>query len=134
MDASRREFLKGAAAITATSALNPGLPEHDEGNSALLWYRSPAKHWMESLPIGNGRLGATVFGGVDRELIHLNEDTLWSGPSDEQWNNPHAYDHLAEVRRLLMDDRDYAAADRVTRLMQGPYNQSYLPLCDLNIS
>ena len=50
----------------------------------ILKYNSPAKFWEEALPLGNGRIGAMIFGGTDRERIELNEDTIWSGrPSDE---------------------------------------------------
>lgn len=66
-----------------------------------------------------------VFGGVDEERIQLNEDTLWSG-SPKDWNNPDVKNHLAEVRRLVMEAEDYQAADALCRKMQGPYNQSYL--------
>jgi len=52
-------------------------------------FQSPAVHWVEALPIGNGRLGAMVFGGIEKERIALNEDTLWSGFPGE-WNNPGA--------------------------------------------
>jgi alpha-L-fucosidase 2 len=45
----------------------------------MLWYRQPAQQWVEALPIGNGRLGAMVFGGVRAERLQLNDDTLWSG-------------------------------------------------------
>jgi alpha-L-fucosidase 2 len=96
-----------------------------------LWYDTPAKEWVEALPIGNGRLGAMVFGGVERELLQLNEDTLWSGgPRD--WNNPAALEALPEIRRLVFEGR-YKEADKVAKRMMGPYNQSYLPMADLNI-
>jgi alpha-L-fucosidase 2 len=94
-----------------------------------LWYRRPAQQWVEALPIGNGRLGAMVFGGVETERLHLNEDTLWSGgPRD--WNNPGAREVLPEVRRLIAAG-DYIAADVLCKRMQGPYTQSYQPLGDL---
>lgn len=51
-----------------------------------LWYRQPAKQWVEALPVGNGRLGAMVFGGVTSERLQLNEDTLWSG-GPKNWHN-----------------------------------------------
>ena len=69
----------------------------------LLWYEQPANKWMESLPIGNGRLGAMTFGGIQDETIALNESGMWSGEFDE--NQQHTfkeeqYDRLAEhVRR-----------------------------------
>jgi len=65
-----------------------------------LWYRRPAKQWVEALAIGNGRLGAMIFGGVDHERIQLNEDTLYAGgPYDP--SNPEALEALPEVRRLI---------------------------------
>ena len=97
-----------------------------------LWYRRPAAQWVEALPVGNGRLGAMVFGGVERERLQLNEDTLWSGgPRD--WNNPKAPAALAEVRRLIADGK-FAEADRAARGMQGPYTQSFEPLGDLTLT
>ena len=94
-----------------------------------LWYEKPAAAWVEALPIGNGRLGAMVFGDPLRERLALNEDTLWSGgPTD--WNNPDAKTWLPKVREAVFAGR-YAEADALTKKMQGPYNQSYQPLGDL---
>ena len=96
-----------------------------------LWYTHPAKEWVEALPLGNRRLGAMVFGGVETERLQLNHDTLWSGrPHD--WDNPRAREVLPEVRRLLAA-REYVAADGLYRELQGPYTQSYFPLSDLII-
>jgi len=123
----RREFLKalpGAAAVPPRKA-----------NSAAelkLWYGEPAQVWTDALPVGNGRLGAMVFGGVHRERLQLNEDTLWSG-APRDWNNPEAKTHLETVRRLVLQEENYTEADKVCRKMQGPYNQSYLPLADLYV-
>ncbi len=94
-----------------------------------LWYTRPAAQWVEALPVGNGRLGAMIFGGVAVERLQLNEDTLWSGgPRD--WDNPHAREVLPEVRRLVAAG-DYTGADALCRQMQGLYNESYQPLGDL---
>jgi len=94
-----------------------------------LWYGKPAATWVEALPIGNGRLGAMVFGDPLRERLALNEDTLWSGgPTD--WNNPDAKTWLPKVREAVFAGR-YAEADALAKKMQGPYNQSYQPLGDL---
>src|SRR5437660_661921 len=63
-----------------------------------LWYRQPAKVWTEALAIGNGRLGAMVFGGIEHERLQLNEDTLWAGaPYDP--SNTNALKFLPEARR-----------------------------------
>ncbi|WP_141502796.1 glycoside hydrolase family 95 protein [Paenibacillus luteus] len=97
-----------------------------------LQYKKPASIWTEALPIGNGRLGAMIFGGVEKERIALNEDTLWSGyPKD--WNNPGAKEALPRVRKLIKEGR-YAEADQETKQMMGPYTQSYLPFGDLHLS
>jgi alpha-L-fucosidase 2 len=99
--------------------------------SSRLWYRRPAQRWVEALPIGNGRLGAMVFGGVIEERLQLNDDTLWSGgPKD--WNNPKARSVLPEIRRAIFSG-DYVAADRLAKQMMGPFTQSYQPLGDLTI-
>ena len=97
-----------------------------------LWYQQPARNWVEALPIGNGRLGAMIFGGAQEERVQFNEDTLWSGgPKD--WNNPEARTVLPEVRRLIFAG-DYAAANTLAQRMQGPYVQSYLPLGNLYLT
>lgn len=95
----------------------------------ILHYPNPAKEWTEALPVGNGRLGAMIYGGVEKEVLQLNEDTLWSGgPKD--WNNPGAREVLPQVRSLLAEGR-YEEADGLCRKMMGPYTQSYLPLGEL---
>ena len=65
-----------------SQVINPVAKQIDDSSfdpATLLWYSAPAKVWEEALPVGNGRLGAMVFGGVDEERIQLNEDTYWSG-------------------------------------------------------
>ena len=74
-----------------------------------LWYDKPAREWLEALPIGNGRLGGMVFGGVDAERLQLNEVSVWSG-SPQDSDNPAALAALPEVRRLLFDGK-YAQAN-----------------------
>ncbi len=106
----------------------------------MLWFEQPAREWAEALPLGNGRLGAMVYGGSEgkagdprQERIALNEDTLWTGrPRD--WNNPNAKTHLPEVRRLVLQHADYPAADIACHGMQGPYNEAYQPVGDLLIT
>ena len=66
---------------------------------ATLWYRAPATSWNEALPIGNGRLGAMVFGGVTEERLQLNEDSVWAGQKLNRIN-PAAAKAVPEVRRL----------------------------------
>ncbi len=95
-------------------------------------YDSPASAWTEALPVGNGRLGGMVFGGVVEERIALNEDTLWAG-GPRMGTNPDAAVALPEVRRLLLAG-DYVAAEELCKCLQGPYTHSYLPLGDLLLS
>ncbi len=102
-----------------------------------LWYRQPAAltDWTAALPIGNGRLGAMVFGGIERERIQLNEDTLWSGgPYDPV--NTNASAALPEVRRLIFAGQ-YAAAQKLAgqKMMARPLSQMrYETVGDLDLS
>src|SRR6476660_3335772 len=83
-----------------------------------LWYRRPAKQWVEAIPIGNGRLGAMIFGGVDHERIQLNEDTLYAGgPYDP--SNPEALEALPEVRRLIFAGKLLDAHKLVSQKMMA---------------
>lgn len=88
--------------------------------------------WITALPIGNGRLGGLVFGGIKEELIKLNEETLWSGEPKET-NNPKWLEYLPEVRKLIAEEK-YEEADKVIQKMQGPFNESYLPLGNLRLN
>lgn len=99
-------------------------------SSRRLWYRQPALEWEQALPLGNGRLGALVYGGVRQEQIKLNEDTLWSGgPRDTAVADGGRT--LAEIRRLILEEDDLPAAEELTKRLQGPFTQSYQPLGDL---
>jgi len=97
-----------------------------------LWYKHPAINWNEALPIGNGRMGAMIFGGVVKERIQLNEQTLWSG-APRDWNNPEAKKYLPLVRAAVAEKK-YRLADSLAKFMQGPYTESYLPMADVNIT
>ncbi len=101
------------------------------GNQRL-WYKRPAATWDEALPLGNGRLGAMVFGGVREERFALNEDTLWSGfPRDT--NNYEALRYLKTARELIAKG-EYGEAERLVRdKMLGANVQSYEPLGDLRL-
>ncbi len=104
-------------------------------SSSILFYTHPAREWNQALPLGNGRLGAMVFGNVAGERIQLNENTLWmGGPRDT--NNPDALKHLAEVRRLLfagMPVEAYAVAEKYS--MGQPFRlESYQSLGDLRMT
>ena len=97
-----------------------------------LWYEQPAGLWEEALPLGNGRLGAMVFGGAD-DLLCLNEDTFWSGYPQNK-DRVGAVRYLSEARRLL-DAGDTASAEAlVERELLTGYHESYLPLGELRVS
>ncbi|MDI1247604.1 MAG: glycoside hydrolase N-terminal domain-containing protein [Lacunisphaera sp.] len=97
-----------------------------------LWYKQPAAHWVEALPVGNGRLGAMVFGGTAQERIQFNEDTIWTG-------EPHEYQHegaaqfLPELRRLLAEGKQKEAHELgMKEFMSVPLRQkAYQPCGDL---
>lgn len=95
-----------------------------------LQYNQPAVEWTEALPIGNGTLGAMVFGRVDSELIQLNEATLWSGGPVQKNVNPDAFKNLALIREALTNE-DFEKAYLLTKNMQGAYSESFMPLGDL---
>ena len=112
--------------------LATGLVGPSSASDLSLWYRQPATNWVEALPIGNGRLGAMIFGGAEREHLQLNEDTLWAGrPYDP--NNPNARAALPEVRRLIFAGK-YAEAQALvgSNMMARPLRQMpYETLGDL---
>src|SRR5438270_13931938 len=100
--------------------------------SMVLWYRQPAAEWTEALPIGNGRLGAMVFGKADVEHLQLNEDTVWAGKRMDR-DNPDALRNLPEVRRLLFARKPLEAQKLAEEKLMGiPKRQPpYQPLGDL---
>ncbi|MGB2807901.1 MAG: glycoside hydrolase family 95 protein, partial [Sedimentisphaerales bacterium] len=83
----------------------------EDWSGLQLWYNQPARKWTEALPVGNGRLGAMVFGGTTRERIQLNEDTVWAGPPVPQ-DRVGAYKHIAEARKLIFEGK-YSEAQRI---------------------
>ncbi|GHB84777.1 glycoside hydrolase family 95 protein [Persicitalea jodogahamensis] len=97
-----------------------------------LWYDRPAATWEEALPVGNGRLGAMIWGTVDEELIQLNESTLWAGGPVDPNPNPKAATYLPAIRKALFAE-DYTKADQLTKKMQGLFTESYAPLGDIVI-
>ena len=99
-------------------------------HATLLWYGRPATAFEEALPLGNGRIGATVFGGVATERVMLNESTLWAGGPVDPAVNPEARSFLPKVREALFKG-DYRLADQLTRKLQGRFSASYAPLGDL---
>lgn len=131
MKPNRRDFLLGAM---ATAALNRGLAS-PEVKATPMWFQSPAERWLQALPVGNGRLGAMVFGGANRERLHLTENTLWSGAPSVQGVNPAARESLSEIRSLFFAGR-YTEAEELCRknlLGNGSQFGTALPMAYLEI-
>jgi alpha-L-fucosidase 2 len=96
------------------------------------YYDQPAQSWFEAVPIGNGRIGGMIWGGIEKEIINLNEATLWSGePVDKQ--NHKGILYLPEIRKLIQEDKTREAEKLIDSTMLGPWNESYQPLGDLLI-
>lgn len=99
----------------------------------ILHYSKPAQFFEESLVLGNGKIGAAVFGGINKEQINLNDATLWTGePSNLQEINPTAYQYLPSIRKALKEE-NYQLADSLNKKMQGKRTASYAPLGTLLI-
>jgi len=137
---TRRKFIKTAgAAFPIAAGLNgvdskAVLPVAGHSQRFVLWYGKPASQWVEALPIGNGRLGAMVFGGTPIEMLQLNEDTLYAGgPYDP--NNPEALPALPEARRLIFAGRYEEASHLIgAKMMAYPIKQMpYQPVGNLKL-
>ena len=135
---TRRQTLKGGLALgaVASGAFRGAAGAADSDASPLtLWYRQPAEQWTEALPIGNGRLGAMIFGGIARERLQLNEDTLYAGgPYDP--SNPEALAALPQVRALIAEGK-YVDAQNLAqeKMMARPIRMpSYQTVGDLILS
>jgi alpha-L-fucosidase 2 len=137
---TRRKFIKFAsAALTLVTGLKPADAKgikyaRSNPQRLVLWYEKPATQWVEALPVGNGRLGAMVFGGTATERLQLNEDTLYAGgPYDP--NNREALAALPEARRLIFEDRYKEANDLIgAKMMAQPIKQMpYEPVGDLKL-
>src|SRR5215471_7186876 len=105
---TRRDLLQTAAAL----AVIPAKAQPRAARTLTLWYRKPATKWeSEALPVGNGKLGAMVFGGVGQEHLQLNEHSLWSG-HPEVIDSPKTLEALPKVRQLLFEGK-YAEAQQM---------------------
>jgi len=126
---SRRQFVRRPAAVLAAPfallvlfhaidvrqgayAQQPPAANATQSKNAL-WYRQPAAKWEQALPLGNGRLGAMVFGGVDNERIIYNEDSLWSGWPEPDNDREGAYEALRKIRKLLKEKGDLREVNEI---------------------
>ena len=97
-----------------------------------LWYNRPAQYFEESLPIGNGKMGALVYGGTDRDQLFLNDITLWTGQPVDRNEDAGASQWIPEIRKALFNE-DYQLADSLQLHVQGHNSQHYQPLATLFI-
>lgn len=104
-----------------------------ENKDLKLRYDRPADFFEEALVIGNGRLGAIVYGGTKQDRISLNDITLWTGEPDKKVYSPEAFKVIPEIRTFL-DKEDYRNADRLQKQVQGHYSENYQPLGTLTIT
>jgi alpha-L-fucosidase 2 len=124
--------------VRPTGARAQGRPASragDEDGRLRLWYRQPAANWNEALPIGNGRLAAMVFGGVERERLQLNEDTVWAGEKRDRLN-PAGPAAVPEIRRLLLEGKPIEAEALADKTMVAVPRRMppYQPLGDLSLT
>ena len=97
-----------------------------------LWYDKPAQYFEESMPIGNGRMGALVYGGTHDNLIYLNDITLWTGQPVDPNLDQDAHQWIPAIREALFKE-DYRKADSLQLHVQGPNSQYYQPLATLHL-
>ena len=116
------------ATAAAGAAAAPEAPNPIE----RMWYQRLAADWNEAVPLGNGRLGAMVFGGTGRERLQLNEETIWTREPDQEKNyrcdGPKA---LQEIRRLTLEGRWSEAQALFGKAMVDRWRAKYQPMCDL---
>ena len=98
-----------------------------------LWYRQPATCWTEALPLGNGRLGAMIYGNPAQETVALNEDTLWSGYPGRPDGVENPWEHMQKARELVMAGRRREADSYIEDHLLGRYSESYLPAGTLRL-
>ncbi|MCP3731078.1 glycoside hydrolase family 95 protein [Sphingomonas sp. MG17] len=132
MGVSRRDALKAGAGLALASAVPGKAAEGAADHPNRLWYDRPASEWVQALPLGNGRLGAMVFGGVANERIQLNEDTFFAG-SPYDGINPKARAGLPQVRELIWAGKYKEAQDLADDVLvaRPPRQMSYQPIGDL---
>jgi alpha-L-fucosidase 2 len=120
--AQKKQIKKKSINVTNNSVAVPSIQA-----PLKLWYANPAQYFEEALVLGNGRQGATVFGGIATDKIYLNDLTLWSGEPVNANMNPKAYKNLPGVRKALQE-KNYKKAGELIKKLQGKFSESYAPL------
>ncbi|MFA5327712.1 MAG: glycoside hydrolase family 95 protein [Prolixibacteraceae bacterium] len=125
----------GIISLLIVVAFSFAVQAKENPNHLKLWYTKPAVKWTEALPIGNGRLGAMIFGGVENDRIQFNEETLWTGAPND-YAHKGAYQYLDQIRQLLFDGKQKVAEDLAEKEFMGvPMRQrAYQAFGDLTIS
>ena len=120
-------------ALAGAMALSACTDETQKDNDQRLWYDEPATTWLEALPLGNSRMGAMIYGGVQEEEIQLNEETFWSGGPHDNNSTTSRY-YLNSVRDMIFQGREDEAQKVVNRrFIVGPHGMKYLTLGSLKI-
>ncbi len=101
-----------------------------KGSTRLL-YNKPAKNWNEAIPIGNGKLGGMIFGGIGKEIISLNHDELWTGPRKNKDSNEHRHLSFKKARQLALNDDLVGANEILEEEFLSSESQAYMPLGDM---
>ena len=121
----------GTAPLFSASYAQTGQAPSDQA-PMVLQYDMPATYFEESLPIGNGKIGALVYGGTDDNIIYLNDITLWTGKPVDRNLDADAHKWIPEIRKALFNE-DYQLADSLQLHVQGPNSQHFQPLGTLHI-
>jgi alpha-L-fucosidase 2 len=135
MTSTRRDFLRGGLALAALPSKSRSAYAQRDSTPYKLWYSGEATRWLEALPIGNGRLGGMVFGGITQERIALTESTVWSGAPSTTDINPEGAAHLSQIRQLLFQE-EYGRAQKLCEACLLGHPTSFgtsLPLLDLTL-
>lgn len=128
-------FFLFAALATFAPALSAQAELSSEDALHSFWYDAPAKQWSEALPVGNGRIGAMVFGGVEEDRIQLNEDSLWAGEPESQESSIGTPEDLAVIRKMIDEGKYKQASEELPkRFSIGDVIRSYQTLGDLRIN
>ena len=118
--------------LTLTLALASQIGSQAASLPYKLWYNQPARAFEESLPIGNGKLGALIYGGADKDSLYLNDITLWTGTPVNPNEGGDAYKWIPKIREALFKE-DYKTADSLQHYVQGHNSEYYQPLGLLQI-
>ena len=126
-------LLTWATAYAEEDSVSAFQTENDD-NTERLWYDTPAKIWLEALPIGNGRLGGMVYGGPQTDEIQLNEDSFWSGGPHNN-NSTTSAKNLDKVRNLIFSGKEQEAENLINQqFIKGPHGMKYLSLGSLKMA